>query len=171
MMHTVNIHRGRLIVQQDIFGDLTRKDEVLLMLQEIADGGRLDEHQIGLARILRFRENHRLLHVVLEYAVRIEQPSDILIAEAVNVLVAQELPVSIRALSAGALGHLLARRPQRTDSDFDIDKVMDTMVHVLYKSESPALKKALFKALGVARASGNAGRRRSSPRSVETRLY
>ena len=120
-------------MQQDIFGDLTRKDEVLLMLQEIAAEGRLDEYQIGLARILRFRENHRLLHVVLEYAVRIEKPSDILIAEALNVLVAQELPISIRALAAGALGHLLARRPQRIDSDFDIDKVMDTMVHVLYK--------------------------------------
>lgn len=139
------------MVQHDNFGNLSRKDEVLAMLEGIASQSRLDEHQIGLARILRFRQDHGLLHAALEYATKIERSSDILIAEALNVLVAQDLPVSIRALAAGALGHLIYRRPAKADSDFDLDMVMESMTHVLRKSESPAIKKALFKAIGLAR--------------------
>jgi hypothetical protein len=139
------------MVQYDILGNLSRKDEVLAMLEEIASQSRLDEHQIGLARILRFKENPTLLHAALECATNIERSSDILIAETLNVLVAQDLPVSIRSLAAGALGHLISRRPIKADSDFDLDMVMESMAHVLRKSESPTLKKALFKAIGLAR--------------------
>jgi len=121
------------------------------MLKQIASQNRLDEHQIGLARILRSRRDQRLLHAALEYATKIKRSSDILIAEALNVLVAQDLPVSIRALAAGALGHLIYHRPAKADSDFNLEMVMDCMVHVLHRSESPALKAALFKAIEVAR--------------------
>ena len=138
-------------MQYDIFGNLNRKDDVLAALEEIASQNRLDEHQIGLARILRFRENHTLLHAALECATKIERSSDILIAEALNVLVAQDLPVSIRSLAAGALGHLIHHRSTKADLDFDLDKVMDAMAHVLRKSGSRTLKKALFKAIGLAR--------------------
>ena len=138
-------------MQCDILGNLSRKEEVLAALEEIASQDRLDEHQIGLARILRFKENHALLHAALECAIKIKRSSDILIAEALNVLVAQDLPVSIRSLAAGALGHLIYHRPTKADSDFDLEMVMESMVHVLRKSESPTLKKALFKAIGLAR--------------------
>lgn len=37
-----------------------------------------------------------------------------------------------------------------TGSDFDVGMVIESMTHVLQKSESIALKKALFKALGLA---------------------
>ncbi len=138
-------------MQYDVFGDLSRKEEVLAMMEEIASQNRLDEHQIGLARILRFRQNHSLLHSALEYTTQIDRSSDILIAEALNVLVAQDLPASIRALAAGALGHLIHHRPAKADSDFDLEMVMESMIHVLHKSESRVIKKALFKAIGLAR--------------------
>ena len=137
-------------MQHDIFGNLSRKDEVLGALEEIVSQNRLDGHQIGLARILRFRENPTLLHTALECATKIERSSDILIAEALNVLVAQDLPVSIRSLAARALGHLIYHRSTKADSDFDLEMVMESMAHVLRKSESPTLKKALFKAIGLA---------------------
>jgi hypothetical protein len=146
----INDH-GRRMVQHDNFGNLNRKNEVLAMLEEIASRNRLDEHQIGLARILRFRQDHGLLHAALGYATKIERSSDILIAEALNVMVAQDLPVSIRASASGALGHLIYCRPTKADSDFDLDMVMESMVHVLHMSGSPAIKKALFKAIALAR--------------------
>ncbi len=141
---------GRRRVQHDIWENLSRKDEVLAALEEIASQNRLDEHQIGLARILRFRESHTLLHAALECATKIERSSDILIAEALNVLVAQDLPVSIRSSAANALGHLISHRPIRADSDFDLEMVIESMAHVLRKSESRSLKKALFNAIGLA---------------------
>jgi hypothetical protein len=139
------------MVQHDNFGNLSRKGEVLAMLEEIASQNRLDDHQIGLARILRFRQDHGLLRATLAYATKIEKSSDILIAEALNVLVSEDLPASIRASAAGALGHLVYCRPTKADSDFDLDTVMDSMIHLLHKLESRALKKALFKAIGLAR--------------------
>ncbi len=138
-------------MQPDIFGNLSQKSEVLAKLEELAAQNCLDEHQVGLARILRFRQSLSLLHTALEYAIKIERASDILIAEVLNVLVTQDLPVSTRALAAGALGHLICRRPTESASDFDLDMVVDSMAHVLYKSESSVLKKALFKAIGLAR--------------------
>lgn len=142
------------MVQHDVFGNLSRKDQVLALLAEIAAQDRLDEHQIGLARILRHRENHTLLHAALECVSKIGRSSDILIAEALNVLVSQDLPVSIRSLAAGALGHLIAHRPMKADSDFDLDMVMESMAHVLRKVQSPTLKKAIFNGIGHARSRG-----------------
>jgi len=141
----------RTDVQPDVFGNLCRKSEILAKLEELASKERLDDHQVGLARILRLRQNQSLVHAVLEYAARIEKASDILIAEALNVLVEQDLPVSTRALAAGALGHLICHRPAETVSDFDLDTVIESMAHVLSKSESPVLKKALWNAIGLAR--------------------
>jgi len=138
-------------VQYDIFGDLGRKSDVLAILEEINSQNCLDEHQTGLARILRFRDDPTLLHAALECAQKIDRSSDILIAEALHVLVAKDLPVSIRSSAAGALGHLISHRTTKASSDFDLDRVMESMAHVLRKSESPMLKKALFKAIGLAR--------------------
>lgn len=138
-------------MQPDIFGDLNQWDGVLSKLNEIARHGSLDEHQIGLARILRFRQNQRLVHVGLMYANKVEKASDILIAEALNVLVSQDAPLSTRALAADVLGRLICHRPARTISDFDLERVLDTMADVLSRSESPMLKKGLWKAINAAR--------------------
>jgi hypothetical protein len=154
----VNNRGGRM--QPDIFGNLSQASEVLAKLEEITSKDCLDEHQVGLARILRYRQNQSLLHAALECATKIERASDILIAEVHNVLVAHNLPIPIRSLAACALGHLICRRPAKEASDFDLDMVAESMAHVLYQSKSPALKKALFEAIGLARnrKSRNGGR-------------
>ncbi|MBN2339189.1 MAG: hypothetical protein JXP48_11685 [Acidobacteria bacterium] len=93
-----------------------------------------------------------LVRAVLDYAARIDKASDILIAEVLHVLVSGGHPVSTRARAAAALGHLVSRRPPGRDSDFDLDRVVESMSHVLRRTNSPALKKALFGALGEVRA-------------------
>ena len=147
-------------MRPDPFGNLSQKSEVLAKLEELASRDCLDEHQVGLARILRFRLNQSLLQAALEYAEKIEKASDILIAEVLNVLVAQDLPISIRASAAGVLGHLICHRPAKAVSDFDLNMVVESMAHVLSKSKSPALKKALFKAIGPVRNRRSPGRSR-----------
>jgi hypothetical protein len=137
-------------VQPDVFGNLNRRSGVLAKLDELTLKDRLDQHQVGLARILRFRRNQNLLYEALEYANKIEKASDILIAEVLNVLVSQDLPIITRALAARVLGYLICRRPTGSVSDFDLDMVTESMVHVLSKTEAPALQKALREALGRA---------------------
>lgn len=135
----------------DIFGNLSRGNNVIAKLEELDSLNSLDEHQIGMARILRFRQNQSLLDATLEHTLKIEEASDILIAEVLNVLVARDIPVSTRVLAAGALGHLIHCRPADAISDFDMDTVIESMSCILSRADSPALRKALSKAIGLAR--------------------
>jgi hypothetical protein len=74
-------------MQADVFGALSPSNGVLAKLQEIASSDSLDEHQVGLARILRFRQNYCLIDIALEYSHSIERASEILTAETLNILV------------------------------------------------------------------------------------
>ncbi len=147
----LSLHRGRNGMHPDIFGALHRKNEVLAKLGELASRNCLDEHQIGLARILRFKQNPGLLQAALEYSAQIRKASDILIAEVLNTLVAQDLTISTRASAAGVLGHLICRRPSDEATDFDLDFVVESMEHVLQRTKSRVIKKALFEALELVR--------------------
>ncbi len=140
-------------MQPDVFGDLSQSSEVLSKLHEIASRDSLDKHQVGLARILRFKQNYVLIDAALEYSVNIERASEILIAEALNVLVSQDLPIHTRASAARILGHLICHYPAKAVSDFDIERVIESMVHVLSRSQSPIIKQALFRAISAARKS------------------
>ena len=145
-------------MQPDIFGDLSQAGGVLARLHEIACRDSLDEHQVGLARILRFKQNPSLINAALEYSGNIKRASEILIAEALNVLVSGDLPIHTRALAARVLGHLICRYPADAVSDFDVDRVIESMVHMLSRSQSSTIKQSLFRAVSAARRS--AGKRR-----------
>lgn len=149
-------------MQPDVFGDLSQENEVVVKLREIASHDYLDDHQIGMARILRYKQNPCLVDIALEYSGNIERASEILIAEALNVLVSQDLPVHTRMMAARVLGHLICHYPADAVSDFDIERVIESMVHVLSRSQSPKVKQALFRSVSVARKSME-GRKAISP--------
>jgi hypothetical protein len=149
-------------MQPDVFGDLSQQNGVLARLREIVSHDSLDEHQVGLARILRFKQNPSLIDAALEFSNNIEKASEILIAEALNVLVSHDLPIHTRALAASILGHLICRYPAEAVSDFDVERVIESMVHVLSRSQSPLLKHALFRSVSAARKSME-GRKVISP--------
>lgn len=135
-----------------LFDPSTPASEVLAALEGIHRQNRLDEHQVDLAGVLRSARSRELVRAVLEYAAQVDKASDILIAEVLHVLASDDHLVSIRVRAAAALGHLVSRRPPGTVSDFDLDRVVESMSHVLRRTNSPALKKALFGALGEVRA-------------------
>lgn len=137
----------------DSFSDLSRDLEVLATLHEMASNDALDQHQVGLARILRFKQNPRLIDAALEHSMRIRKASEILIAEALNVLVSQDLPVHTRTLAARALGHLMSRYPADAVSDFDLDRVIESMVYVLSREPAAPIRQSLLRAVSAARKS------------------
>ncbi|NLV31359.1 MAG: hypothetical protein GXY47_09405 [Acidobacteria bacterium] len=134
-----------------LFDPSTTESQATAVLEELHRQNRLDEHQADLAGVLRSVRSRELVRAVLEYATRVDKASDILIAEVLHVLVSADHLVSTRARAAAALGHLVSRRPPGTVSDFDLDRVVESMSHVLRRTDSPALKKALFGALGQVR--------------------
>lgn len=135
----------------DIFGNLREWGRVLDAIEAARTQGTLDEHQAGLARILRFRGNWRLVERVLQVVTEIRQASDLVIAEVCNLVVAWDVSVDLRVQSARALGHLLAHRPDQPSS-FDPARALRTMEEVAAKPGPPVLTEALTAAVAAVRA-------------------
>lgn len=141
----------------DIFGNLREWGRVLDALESARTQGTLDEHQAGLARILRFRGNGRLVERALAVATEIRQASDLLIAEVCNLVVEWDVSVDLRVRAARALGHLLAHRPDQP-SAFDPARALRTMEEVAAKPAPPVLTEALTEAIAAVRAARGARR-------------
>lgn len=137
---------------RDIFDDLTDWGRVLAELASLRDKGLLDEHQAGLARLIRYRDNWRLREEALKCAAHITQANDLLIADSLNVLVDQDLALSTRILAARALGHLLPRRPAQGSSKLDPATVIKTMSDLVARRCSPALDEEIRAAIAAAKA-------------------
>ncbi|MBN1944483.1 MAG: hypothetical protein JW797_02350 [Bradymonadales bacterium] len=131
----------------DVFGDLQEWGRVMELLDRLAEQRLVDEHQPGLARLVRYRDNWRLREKALQCAMLVSQASDLLIAEVLNLLVDPEAELSLRVLCAQALGHLVPLRMPQAGSHFDIDKVTRTMADMLAHPEPPVLHDAVKAAL------------------------
>lgn len=133
----------------DVFGNLVDWGRVLKQLEELSVQHLLDEHQPGLARILRWGGNWRLTQWVLAHVPEIHQASDILIAELVNILTNEDASLRDRVSAAQGIGHLLPRRPQQTwDSpSYDPARVVQVMRDMLGRPMPPLLHNALDAAL------------------------
>lgn len=83
--------------------------DVLDKLNDVKKSGRLDEHQEGLARLIRYNDNWRLRETALEYAADVKKPTDALLKEIVKTLIDDAAYYDARILAAAALGVLGAR--------------------------------------------------------------
>ena len=137
----------------DAFGDLSDWGYALDQLKKLREEKLLDEHQSGLARMLRYRTNPRLMEQVLICALDIRQASDALIADVLDVVVSTEVNLPFRTQAARALGHLLTHRPPQTSATSpDIKQVVETMEGLAAVPGPPVLIAALEGALGKVRA-------------------
>jgi hypothetical protein len=142
-------------MQKDVFGDLRKWGQVLELLTELKASRQLDEHQHGLARILRYRRNWQLTERALTYASDIGQSSDILLAEVLRILASPEVYLEARVLAAGALGNLIPRRSPQDSALFDEQRALQIMEDLVQSPGVPRLQKAVSDVLGTLRASNN----------------
>jgi len=136
----------------DVFGNLADWGPVLDRLEKLREEKLLDEHQYGMARMLRYRTNPRLIEQTLICALDIRQASDVLIAEVLDVVVSTGVNLSFRTQAASVLGHLLTHRPPQTSAEsLNIKQVVETMEGLATVSGQPVLVAALEGALGKVR--------------------
>ncbi len=83
--------------------------DALDKLNDLRKAGKLDEHQEGLARLIRYKDNWRLRETALEYAADVKKPTDALLKEIVKTLMDDAAYYDDRILAAAALGALGAR--------------------------------------------------------------
>ena len=135
-------------MKQDPFGDLQQWDHVLDQLEELRSSHMLDESQPGLARILRYRRNWRLVERVLQLARDIQQANDLLIWEVLSIVVDSNMDLENRVLAARALGSLLPRFPPTQDAvSLDLGRVEEMLEALTKKPGPPIVLKAVREVL------------------------
>ncbi len=144
----------------DVFGDLEDRAAVLATLDRLREDSQLYDHQLGLSRLVRYREDRNLQEAALQSALEIRIASELLVAEALNALVSKETPLSLRIAAARAAGHLLARYKPNLRSRMDPQRAYETLEHVAAQRQPPSLADSLREALEAARPAMTSGPRR-----------
>jgi hypothetical protein len=126
-----------------VFGNLTEWGTVLGTLERIRAERLLDEHQPGLARLVRYPDNWRLREAALAAALEVTQANDLLVADVLHALVDPALALETRVLAARALGHLLPRRPPQAGAGLDPERIQVTLQDLLARTGEPVLRRAL----------------------------
>jgi hypothetical protein len=134
-------------LNSDIFGDLERWEKVLKILDGLKESGKLDEHQAGLARILRFGENWRLIEKVLECGKEINRPEDKFLLQVLNIIHDRNIYLDARILALETLVCLFPRMDQKESQDVSQTFVVQEMRNILNLPAPPLLREAMAKSL------------------------
>jgi len=136
-------------LNSDIFGNLREWGQVLELLESLKKSEKLDEHQSGLARILKYGQNWRLLEAVLEYGKEIIQPTDEFLQEVYNIMINRNIYLDARILAVHTLESLLPRRPKdpNKDQNFCETIVVPKMLDILNSPGPPIFHEAVKKSL------------------------
>ena len=108
-------------MSSDIFGNLMDWGQAIDKLNQLKQKKILNEHQPGLVRILRYRDNWRLRETVLNYVKDITNPSDDLLTEVLNIVMDENVYYDARIIAVDALASLMNNYKYNKESD-RIDK-------------------------------------------------
>ena len=91
---------------KDIFGNLYDWSDVLQQIENLRQSFSLDEHQPGLVRILRYRNNWKLRETVLDCIKELKQPDDSVIDAVLDIVMDDTVYYEQRILAADSLVQL-----------------------------------------------------------------
>jgi hypothetical protein len=97
-------------MENGIFDNIEDWGRVLDRLEDLKRRGELEDHEPGLVRILRYRDNWRLREYVLEAARDLKRCSASLVAAVLDILRDEDLYYEVRVLAAEALPALVRAR-------------------------------------------------------------
>ncbi len=136
----------------DTFGNLDDWGEILKTLGNLKKKKKLDEHQSGLARILKYGQNWRLLETVLDYAKEVAEPSEEFLRAMCNVMTNRNIYVDARILAVDALESLAPRILKNHGCDNGIKQpfIIGKMKEIMNSTAEPLkLQEAVLRSLGV----------------------
>lgn len=122
----------------DMFGNLEDWGRLLDTIEELTRENRLHEHQSGLIRILRYKDNWRLREAVLECVGKVEEPRPDLIKEVMKIMSDENMYYDMRILAATALGELMGK----SLDDIEAHSIRDqcrTLMRTLLDSPQPPI--------------------------------
>lgn len=138
-------------MDSDIFGDLTDWGQVIEVLDRLKELKRLDRHQVGLTRILRYRDNWRLRETVLKHIVHLPEPTEEIVHEVINITVDEDIYLDMRILAFDALSNLifLCIRRNDTQSRNLVETAIENMNKLLDSPQPPIFHEVVSKTLNM----------------------
>lgn len=135
----------------DTFGNLEDWGKVLETIEDLKKTKKLDQHQRGLARILRYGENWRLLETVLECAKEVAEPSEEFLKAICNVMDNRGIYLDGRILAVKALESLVPRMSRDHGSDNEVNRafIIRKMKEIMGSTEPPKFQEAIAWGLKV----------------------
>ena len=127
----------------DIFSDLREWGTILNQIEELKRAGRLEEHQTGLVRILRYRFNWQLHHAVLEAVAELRSPSESLMSAICHIVADENCELGTRLLACDAVECLLRRLRNLGESDILERLAFAEARAILSISQPPVLRQAI----------------------------
>jgi hypothetical protein len=125
-------------MHQDDFGNLEEWGRVLTQLEQLRQDRRLDEHQVGLVRLLRYSNNWRLREAALEFVREVRQPAEPLVMAVLQILTNEDLYYEVRVLAAEALAALFpAARTSRAGRNRELEQRALEQMHALLNAKHP----------------------------------
>jgi hypothetical protein len=106
----------------DIFGDLRDWDRVIEQLEQLQDSGQLDDHQDGLARLLRYRFNWRLRGKAVQSLSTLSEPEDRILLLVLEIACDEDTGFDFRTLAADSLCGLISMRQKREQWSGELNK-------------------------------------------------
>lgn len=134
-------------MNSDIFGNLKEWGKVLELLDSLKQSKKLDGHQTGLARILKYGENWRLLEQVLECGKEINEPEDQFLLEVVHITSDRNRYLDARLLALNILVYLFPRINRKNNHKLSQDLIVQKMRNILNLPEPPIFQEAVVKSL------------------------
>lgn len=135
----------------DIFGDLREWGCVLEQISQLAKNGKLGEHQEGLARILRYRENWRLREEVLKAVGGLESPSRELLSAILDIASDDRLYFEVRILAIQAVERMIANTTGYQGRTCTVKQSAVERLTAIRDSGPPVFRDALQKCLRAIR--------------------
>ena len=126
-------------MSSDIFGNLMDWDQAMEKLNHLQRTKKLNEHQPGLVRIMRYRDNWRLRETVLNYAKDITHPSYNLLKEVLNIVMDENVYYDARILAANALASLRKNSKDNKNSDQTTKSAVIEKMETLLGSLQPPI--------------------------------
>ena len=135
----------------DIFGDLREWNRVLRQVDELQATGQLDEHQEGLARLLRYRFNWRVRRKAVESLSALAAPQDQILFLVLEIAADDHTQFDLRTLAADSLGSLIAMRQKANHWSADLEMtVVEKLGGALKAHQPPEFERAIKRALSCA---------------------
>jgi len=146
-------------MSRDVFGDLQDWGRVLDQIAELRRSKKLDQHQEGLARLLRYQGNWRLREAALEAVKEVNSPTSVLLSQVVAVMMDEGVYWRARVLATETLSQLIQKRGRKVPVIISAGGVVKKMNRLLDTPQAPVFHESIRKFLqAVKKARGTRAR-------------